>query len=316
MTPTELRYIVALARDRHFGRAAEACFVSQPTLSVAVKKLEDELGVILFERTKSEVTVTPVGARVVEQAVRALDELEAIKRIAQQAQDPLAGPLRIGAIFTIGPYLFPRLVPILHDRAPRMPLVIEENYTARLRQRLAQGELDAVLVCLPFEEPGVVTMPLYDEPFMVMVPAAHPWAHAKSVATDSLSTQTVLLLGVGHCFRDQVVAACPSCVGPPAAEGGLQTALEGSSLETIRYMVASGMGITVLPCTAAAGLGLFAPNLTAMRPFADPPRRRVALAWRVTFPRPHAIEALRQAIHACALECVTYIGGPTVRADE
>jgi LysR family hydrogen peroxide-inducible transcriptional activator len=316
MTPTELRYIVALARDRHFGRAAEACFVSQPTLSVAVKKLEEELGVMLFERTKSEVTVTPVGARIVEQSVRALDELEGIKRIAQQARDPLAGPLRIGAIFTIGPYLFPRLVPILHDRAPRMPLVIEENYTARLRKRLAQGELDAVLVCLPFEEPGVVTMPLYDEPFMVMVPAAHPWANARSVATDSLSTQTVLLLGVGHCFRDQVVAACPSCVGPPAAEGSLQTAVEGSSLETIRYMVASGMGITVLPCTAAGGLGQFAPKLTAIRPFADPPRRRVALAWRVTFPRPQAIEALRQAIHACELEGVTPIGGPTARADE
>ena len=322
MTPTDLRYIVALARERHFGRAAETCFVSQPTLSVAVKKLEEELGVVLFERTKSGVTVTPVGARIVEQALRALDETDAIKRIAQQAQDPLAGSLRIGAIFTIGPYLFPRLVPILHETAPRMPLVIEENYTARLRERLARGDLDVALVCLPFEEPGVVTLPLYDEPFMVMVPAAHPWARAKAIATGDLSTQTVLLLGVGHCFRDQVVAACPSCVGPAVAgcpgcagssatENGLQKALEGSSLETIRYMVASGMGITVLPCTAAGVLGEFAPKLTAIRPFVDPPRRHVALAWRLTFPRPQAIEALRQSIRACALECVTYLDSPT-----
>ena len=329
MTLTELRYIVALAREHHFGRAAEACFVSQPTLSVAVKKLEEELGVALFERGKTEVAVTPVGERIVEQARRVLDELEVVKRIAQQAQDPLAGPLRIGAIYTIGPYLFPRLVPLLHASAPRMPLIIEENYTVHLRARLAQGELDAVLVCLPFEEPGVVTLPLYDEPFMVMVPAKHAWAKRKTIATDDLATETVLLLGAGHCFRDQVVAACPSCVGPPAAEGGLQKAVEGSSIETIRHMVASGMGITVLPCTAASGTGHYvspigsrrgprckdAPfadaTLTAIRPFVNPPQRRVALAWRVSFPRPQAIEALRQAIRACALDCVTYLGGPT-----
>jgi LysR family hydrogen peroxide-inducible transcriptional activator len=316
MTPTELRYVVALARERHFGRAAEASFVSQPTLSVAVKKLEEELGVTLFERTKNEVTITPVGARVVEQARRALDEMEAIRRIAQQARDPLTGPLRVGAIFTIGPYLFPRLVPILHERAPNMPLVIEENYTSRLRERLAQGELDAVVLCPPFEVPDVVTLPLYDEPFVVMVPATHPWAKAKSIVTDSLSTQTVLLLGSGHCFRDQVLAACPNCASPPPIEGSPQTAVDGSSLETIRYMVASGMGITVLPGTAADGFGQFATKLTSIRPFADPPHRRVVLAWRATFPRPQAIEALRQAIHACELECVTYLGGPTALVGE
>ncbi len=309
MTLTELRYIVALARERHFGRAAEACFVSQPTLSVAVKKLEDELGVLLFERGKTEVAVTPVGERVVEQARRVLDELEGFKRIAREARDPLDGPLRIGAIYTVGPYLFPLLVPIMHAAAPRMPLIIEENYTARLRERLVQGELDVALLCLPFEEPGVVTLPVYDEPFVVMVPIDHPWSGRETIATDELSTQTVLLLGAGHCFRDQVLAACPSCVGPPAAEGGLQKAVEGSSLETIRHMVASGMGITVLPCTAASSAGQYASSLTVIRPFSDPPRRHVALAWRVSYPRPQAIEALRGAIRACALECVTYLGG-------
>ncbi len=310
MTPAELRYVVALARERHFGRAAEACFVSQPTLSVAIKKLEEEFGVILFERGRTEVTVTPVGERIVEQARRALDEFEGVRRIARQAKDPLSGSLRIGAIYTVGPYLLPRLVPILHRKAPAMPLVIEENYTARLRERLVCGELDAVLVCLPFEEPGVVTLPLYDEPFVVMVPAEHAWAGREAVMAADLSAETVLLLGAGHCFRDQVLAACPSCVGPPAAEGGLQKAVEGSSLETIRCMVASGMGITVLPCTAASGPGQYAPALTVIRPFVDPPQRRVALAWRVTFPRPQAIEALRQAIRDCALECVTELGGP------
>jgi LysR family hydrogen peroxide-inducible transcriptional activator len=308
MTLTELRYIVALAREKHFGRAAEVCFVSQPTLSVAVKKLEEELGVALFERAKTEVAVTPVGERVVEQARRVLEELEGVKRIAQQAQDPLAGPLKIGAIYTIGPYLFPRLVPLLHESAPQMPLVIEENYTARLRERLVQGELDAIIVCQPFEEPGVVTLPLYDEPFRVLVPAKHPWAKRKQIATSDLSGETVLLLGAGHCFRDQVVAACPSCVGPSAAEGGLQKAVEGSSLETIRYMVASGMGITVQPCTAANGPGQHPSTLAVVRPFIDPPQRRVALAWRVSFPRPQAIEAVRQAIRACELDCVTYLG--------
>jgi len=309
MTLTELRYIVALAREKHFGRAAEACFVSQPTLSVAVKKLEEELGVALFERAKTEVAVTPIGERIVEQSRRVLDEMEGVKRIAQQAQDPLAGPLKLGAIYTIGPYLFPSLVPLLHEAAPQMPLVIEENYTARLRERLLSGDLDAVLVCLPFEEPGVVTLPLYDEPFMLMAPARHAWSKRKQIATDDLASETVLLLGAGHCFRDQVIAACPSCIGPPATEGGLQKALEGSSLETIRHMVASGMGVTVLPCTAASGPGHYASKLTVIREFSNPPERRVALAWRVSFPRPQAIEAVRQAIRACTLECVTYLGG-------
>ena len=310
MTPTELRYIVALARERHFGQAAEACSVTQPTLSSAVKKLEEELRVILFERTNSEVTVTPVGTRVVEQALRALEEMDAIKRIAQHARDPLEGPLRIGAIFTIAPYLLPRLVPILQDKAPRMPLVIEENYTPRLRERLVRGELDVVLVCLPFEEPGVVTLPLYDEPFVVMVPAAHAWAQDKAIEPDRLCTETVLLLGAGNSFREHLAAASGSSAAPAAANA-LQTVVEGSSLETIRYMVASGLGITVLPATAISDGEHLDSQRTSIRPFVDSPRRRVALAWRVTFPRPQAIEALRQAIRSCALESVAYLSGPT-----
>lgn len=305
MTLNELRYIVSLARERHFGRAAETCCVSQPTLSVAVKKLEEELGVPLFERAKHEISVTPVGTRIIERAHCILDEMEGIKRIARQSRDPCDGILRIGAIYTIGPYLFPRLVPILHQIAPRMPLIIEENYTAKLRERLVQGELDAILVCLPFEETEVITLSLYDEPSVVMVPNDHPWVYREAIAIEALSSETVLLLGSGHCFREQVLEACPLCIGPPISKMGIQRTVEASSLETICHMVASGMGITVLPCTATMGPRFS--ELTVVRPFIVPLQRRVVLAWRVSFTRPQAIEVLRQAIRACALDCVVYL---------
>lgn len=307
MTLTELRYIVALARERHFGRAAEACFVSQPTLSVAVKKLEDELGVPLFERRANEVNVTALGERIVAQAQRVLEEVEALKQLAAQGQDPLTGPLRLGAIYTIGPYLLPHLIPALHKRAPRMPLLVEENFTAALSARLRHGELDAIVVSLPFEEPGVLTLPLYDEPFVVALPATHAWNKKKSIKGEELPNQDLLLLGSGHCFRDQVLKVCPAL--NRAGSGGMQKTLEGSSLETIRHMVASGAGITVLPCSSVAAP---APEkrLLAIRPFAQPvPSRRVALAWRKSFPRPQAIDVLRHAIHDALPDCVRPVPG-------
>ena len=308
MTLNELRYIVAVARERHFGRAAESCFVSQPTLSVAVKKLEDELGVSLFERGAGEVTVTGVGAQIVAQAQRVLEEAETIKRLARTGQDPLAGPLRVGAIYTVGPYLFPHLIPIMAERAPHMPLVIEENYTAALTERLRQGKLDTIVISLPFEEPGVTTAPLYDEPFVVLLPSSHPWTQRDSVEVEALGHENVLLLGPGHCFRDQVLEVCPQCHQPSYAEGHLQRALEGGSLETIRYMVASGVGLTVLPCTAA-GAERFSERLVSVRRFSrEAPHRRVALAWRKSFPRIEAVDLLRRTIAACNLSCVRWIG--------
>ena len=295
MTLTELRYLVALAQQRHFGHAAEQCHVSQPTLSVAIKKLEDELGVQLFERRKLDVSLTPICVNIVEQAQRVLEEVDGIKQLAAGGRDQLTGPLRVGAIYTIGPYLFPQLIPALHDRAPHMPLVIEENYTARLRERLRQGELDAALVALPFEEPGLVTLPLYDEPFVVVMPSSHPWTEKASIDADDLANETVLMLGSGHCFRTQILDACPGCVQRNDRQSHTQT-VEGTSLETIRHMVASGMGVTVLPATAA-GADRYAQRLVSIRRFAAPePHRRVALTWRVSFPRPQAIEALRRAI--------------------
>src|SRR3954462_1140835 len=299
MTLTELRYIVAVARERHFGRAAETCFVSQPTLSVAVKKLEEELGVALFERGPGEVSVTPAGQRIVEQAQRVLEEASRIKEIAASGRDPLAGPLRLGAIYTIGPYLLPKLIPILRKNAPSMQLLIQENFTQRLGDALKSGEVDAILIALPFEEPGVATQALYDESFMVAVPKGHPWEGRKRVTSEELTNESLLLLGEGHCFRDQVLEICHTVRS--RERSGLARTVEGGSLETIRQMVAGGVGIPVLPATSIGAGGSNA-ELMRILPFARPiPQRRVGLAWRRSFPRPEAIEALRKAILASNL---------------
>ncbi len=304
MTLNELRYIVAVARERHFGHAAEACFISQPTLSVAVKKLEEELGVSLFERRKGEVTVTPIGEQIVAQAQRVLEEASGIRQIARQGQDQLDGPLRLGAIYTIGPYLLPHLIPVIAERAPKMPLVIEENYTASLSDKLKRGELDVIVISLPFEEPGVLTLPLYREPFVLLLPSSHPLNQKPDFEIRDLGKEDVLLLGAGHCFRDQVIKVCPQCIRRSSSEGGAAQTLEGGSLETIRYMVASGLGVTILPCSAA-GAERFSERLLTIRRFgADAPSRVVALAWRKSFPRPRAIEVLRDAVLSCDMSCV------------
>ena len=298
MTLTELRYVVAVAHERHFGRAAERCFVSQPTLSVAVKKLEEELGVTLFERGPGEVTVTPAGQKVVEQAQRVLEEAARIKELAVAGRDPLAGPLRLGAIYTIGPYLLPKLIPILRRNAPAMQLHIQENFTHRLAEMLKSGEVDVILIALPFEEAGIETRAVYDEPFVVAVPKGHPWEGRKRVSSEELTRESLLLLGEGHCFRDQVLEFCHAVRSRNRSP--LARTVEGGSLETIRQMVASGVGVTVLPSTSVGAGGNS--DLIRILPFSRPvPTRRVALAWRRTFPRPEAVEALRKSILACSL---------------
>lgn len=306
MTLNELRYIVAVARERHFGRAAEASCVSQPTLSVGVKKLEDELGVSLFERDPGEIGITAIGHRIIEQAQRVLEEADGIKHLARQGKDPLAGRLRLGAIPTIGPYLLPRLLPRIAEQAPEMPLIIEENLTAILSERLKRGDLDIILISLPFEQPGILTRPLYDEPFVVLLPSRHPWSDQTSVTIDQLGGEDILLLGPGHCFRDQVLKICPHGIKSTAGDDGRQPRLEGGSLETIRYMVAGGIGITLLPCTAAATDRFAEPLVRALPLAGEPPRRRVGLAWRKSFSRLAAVDALARAIRAAALPCVTY----------
>jgi LysR family transcriptional regulator, hydrogen peroxide-inducible genes activator len=303
MTLTELKYVLAVARERHFGRAAEACFVSQPTLSVAIKKLEDELGVILFERGGGgELGITPAGERVVEQAAHIFELVDGIKNLAAEARDDLQGPLKLGAIYTVAPYLLAELIPELHRQAPQMPLLLEENYTRALTEKLKKGELDAMIIATPVEDPALLALPLYEEPFLVAVPADHEWQRKKSVSSADLEKESLLLLGSGHCFRDQVLQVCPAL--NRSATNGLQKTLESSSLETIRNMVASGMGITVLPCTATR-LHTASDSLLSYRPFSKPvPSRIVSLVWRKSFPRPRAIEAVRQAVLAANLSCV------------
>jgi len=301
MTLTELKYIVAVARERHFGRAAEACFVSQPTLSVAIRKLEDELGVTLFERGGTEVGVTSIGQRIVAQAQKVLEESANLKEIARQGHDPLDGALRVGVIHTIGPYLLPHLVPRQIARTPKMPLLLQENFTVRLLELLRQGEIDCAIMALPLPEAGLEIRPLYDEPFVVAVPRDHPWADRSSASAEDLKQQTMLLLGSGHCFRDQVLEVCPELSRFSAASDGIQRTFEGSSLETIRHMVAAGIGITVLPYTSLPP-ALDDSGLLRYIPFDEPvPERRVVLAWRKSFPRLAAIDALAQAVAICDL---------------
>lgn len=289
MTLNELRYIVAVAQDRNFRRAAERVFVSQPALSLAIQKLEEELGVQIFERSRTSVSMTPIGELIVTQAQRVLEEAAQIKEIASQGKDQLTGTLRIGVIYTVGPYLLPELIPVLKRIAPHMPLEMEENQTANLETQLANGRLDVIIIAMPFGGPGIATLPLYDEDFNVVVPLEHPWTTKKQIKTAELGTEKVLLLNSGHCFSNQVREACSEF---NSQLGEIQ---QGNSLETIRNMVASGLGITVLPVSANSEK--YRSKLTREIPFAPPaPARRIALAWRKSFSRKQAIEALAQAI--------------------
>jgi len=315
MTLTELKYIVAVARERHFGKAADACYVSQPTLSVAIKKLEDELEVKLFERSAGEVTVTPLGEQIVQQAQSVLDQAASIKEIAKRGKDPLSGPLNLGVIYTIGPYLLPDLVRQNIARTPQMPLVLQENFTVRLLEMLRAGEIDCAIMAEPFPDTGLAMAALYDEPFMAALPARHPLADRESISSEELKKETMLLLGTGHCFRDHVLEVCPEFARFSSNAEGIRKSFEGSSLETIKHMVASGMGVTLVPRLSVPAEALKPRGKGARkdseqivrylpvrdREGGEPPTRRVVLAWRRSFTRYEAIAALRNAIYACEL---------------
>ena len=302
MTLTELRYLVAVARERHFGKAAEACFVSQPTLSVAIKKLEEELDVKLLERGSNEVTVTPLGLEIVRQAQVVLEQAADLKEIARRGKDPISGPLRLGVIYTIAPYLLPDLVRLSIARAPQMPLILQENFTVKLLEMLRAGEIDVAVLAEPFPEAGLAVAALYDEPFQIAVPRKHPLARRKRISAEELKNETLLLLGTGHCFRDHVLEVCPEYARFSSNADGIRKSFEGSSLETIKYMVAAGMGVTVVPQLSVPA----EPDRhVTYIPFADPvPTRRIVLAWRRSFTRYEAIAALRNAIYACPLNGV------------
>jgi len=289
MKLSALRYLVAFAEEGSFSRAAEHCHISQPSLSVALKNLEDELGVALIERSKGHVALTDIGWQVVGQARKALDETRRIEQVAQLGKDPLHGDFRLGVIHTIGPYLLPELIASMRKIAPDTHLFIEESMTALLADYLKYGTVDAAIIALPFEIPGIKTQALYDEPFEVVVPKGHPLARRKQIPSSEVRGDEVLVLKAGNCFREQVLDACPEI---SHAEGSTH---EGHSIETVRCMVASGYGISVLP--AASLSGIYKNDMVVSIPFEEPaPSRRVALAWRQGFTRPQALEAIIQAV--------------------
>jgi LysR family hydrogen peroxide-inducible transcriptional activator len=318
MTLTELKYIVAVAREKHFGKAAEACFVSQPTLSVAIKKLEEELDVKLFERRANDVNVTPLGEEIIRHAQLVLEQAAEIKEVAKRGKDPLAGTLRLGVIYTIGPYLLPDLMRQIMKKTPQMPLMLQENFTVKLMEMLRAGEIDCAILAEPFPDTGLATAALYDEPFMAALPVKHALAKKKTITAEQLKNETMLLLGNGHCFRDHVLEVCPEFARFSSNAEGIRKSFEGSSLETIKHMVAAGMGVTLVPRLSVPSEALAEtakrkkhedPDIVYL-PIVDeagglPPTRRVVMVWRKSFTRYEAIAALRNAIYACELPGVT-----------
>ncbi len=292
MTLNELRYVVAVAQTQHFSKAADHCNVSQPSLSIAIKKLEDELGITIFQRGKRQVEITPEGEAVVQQAQKVIEEAEKLNYLKSLQKSPLEGVLKIGAIFTIGPYLFPSLVPYMRANFPAMPLHIDEDYTENLRKKLLKAEIDIAVLALPFSDPAIDTMEIYDEDFVPLFYDGHPFSDMSEIKICDIPTSGLLMLGKGNCFRDQVIAACPNCQSPSA---NTDNWVVGSSLETIRHMVAMKLGITIMPITALAKQMDY-PGLDS-RPFVSPaPKRRVILAWRSSFPRKQAVDVIAKSL--------------------
>ena len=310
MTLQDLRYAVTLAETRNFARAAKACYVSQPTLSTQIKKLEDELGLALFERTNKRVMPTPAGFELIVQARVVLEEAEKLQQMAQQALDPMAGPLRLGVIPTLGPYLLPHLVPQLRADYPRLSLYLREDLTGNLIERLRTGLLDAILLALPIQTDGLELIELFREPFVMALPKDSPLAGKSEVMETDLMGVQLLLLEDGHCLRDQALAVC----GLPQPRGAEN--FRGSSLETLRQMVAAGVGCTLLPALAAdaAGTGgtkLASERLIELRPFAAPvPSRTIGLAARRGFPRMEMVRAFAELIKRHAPQGVALIASP------
>jgi LysR family hydrogen peroxide-inducible transcriptional activator len=296
MNLRDLRYLVALADERHFGKAADRCFVSQPTLSAQIRKLEEYLGVPLVERQPKRVSLTPAGEKIVERARRLLQEADAIVELAKTDRDPLAGALKLALIPTVGPYLLPHVVRRLKRALPRLKLLLYEFQTAPLLEKLRAGDVDMGVLALPVPLDGLAATPLYDEPFRLAVPAAHPLADRESVSLQDLQGETLLLLEDGHCLRDQALEVC-SRVGVHEAQD-----YRATSLETLRQMVASGHGVTLLPDLASASPVGTARGLR-IKPFVKPvPARTIGAVWRKSTTRGPAIEAIAQAIRAAMQE--------------
>ncbi len=286
----DLRYLVAVADTGHFGKAAERCFVSQPTLSAQLKKLEDYLGVPLIERQPKGALLTPAGSEIVARARRIIEASDEVVDIARTHKDPLAGRLRVAFLPTIGPYLLPIVVPKLRKALPRLDLMLYEYQTAPMLEKLRAGELDLGILALPIEIDGLTTRPLYDEPFIVAAPSNHPLAERKQIRVEDLAGVTLLLLEDGHCLRAQALDVCNRI------EAEEKQDFRATSIETLRQMVAAGAGVTLLPELATRGSHA-APRGLVLRPFVKPqPSRRIGAIWRKSSARQAAIRMVSDVI--------------------
>lgn len=274
MNLRDLKYLVALADHKHFGRAAAASFVSQPTLSTQIKKLEDELGVALVERAPRRVMLTPVGREVAERARKVIADVEQMAEIARRSQDPEAGTVRLGLFPTLGPYLLPHVVPRLRQRFPRLELLLVEEKTDQILSRLRDGRLDAGLLALPIHDEQLHVEVLFDEPFLLAVPNQHPMAGQDTLDVQDLDNQHLLLLEEGHCLRDQALDVCHM------AGAGERDGFRATSLETLRQMVAAGVGITLLPVLAVQPPVPSSSDIHLLRFRGDAPHRQIAMVWR------------------------------------
>ena len=274
MNLRDLKYLVALADHKHFGRAAAASFVSQPTLSTQIKKLEDELGVALVERAPRKVMLTPVGREIVERARRVIAEVEQMAEIARRSKDPEAGTVRLGMFPTLGPYLLPHVLPAVRERFPRLELLLVEEKTDQLLIRLREGRLDAALLALPIHDDQLHIEPLFDEPFLLAVPQRHELASHDSLRLHDLDDRHLLLLEDGHCLRDQALEVC-RLSGADERDG-----FRATSLETLRQMVAAGVGITLLPALSVQPPVPPSPDIRLLPFEGQPPHRRIAMLWR------------------------------------
>jgi len=284
----QIRYFLALAQEKHYGRAAERSFISQPTLSTAIKKLEHQLDVQLFERGhRQEVKLTKEGENLIPLAQELLDNAQAFQNLSERQADHFHQPFRLGVIYSVAPYLLPKLIPKIKKLIPTLPLFLEENYTHNLKQLLTQGDIDAAIIALPFQEAGIQTQALYKEIFCVVAPSDHLIAKKRKIKRSEISSDELLLLGPGHCFRDQVLEACPHCVGSKQNDDMFR----GGSLETIVQMVASGAGVSILP-ERCAEQHKHNPMLKIIPLEKPEPYRELALAWRKSSPKKDVIKLL------------------------
>ena len=306
MNLRELEYIIAVAETRHFGRAAERCFVSQPTLSGQIKKLEDELGVAIFERTNRSVEVTPIGESILSHARQMLEQADAIEQLARSAQDPLAGPLRIGAIPTLSPYLMPLILSPLRKQHPQMKLVLSEELTDTLLERLRNHEIDGALLATPVNEPDLLSMPLFDEPFWVAYPRKHAFYHKEKITRKDLEGENLLLLAEGHCLAEQAMEVCHL---KTRSQQGDQADLRAASLETLIQLVAAGFGTTLVPALAMRGSWTTGSGVVAQPLGLPDASRRVSLVFRASFPRATALTVFADIIRDNLPNTVTVLGG-------